>query len=867
MQSIKRTLLLLGAILPAVLGAPVQETRRAAEKLPGKYIVTFKPGIDEAKIQEHTTWATNIHQRSLERRGATGGDLPVGIERNYKINKFAAYAGSFDDATIEEIRKNEDVAYVEEDQIYYLDGLTTQKSAPWGLGSISHKGQQSTDYIYDTSAGEGTYAYVVDSGVNVDHEEFEGRASKAYNAAGGQHVDSIGHGTHVSGTIAGKTYGIAKKASILSVKVFQGESSSTSVILDGFNWAANDIVSKKRTSKAAINMSLGGGYSKAFNDAVENAFEQGVLSVVAAGNENSDAGQTSPASAPDAITVAAIQKSNNRASFSNFGKVVDVFAPGQDILSAWIGSSSATNTISGTSMATPHIVGLSLYLAALENLDGPAAVTKRIKELATKDVVKDVKGSPNLLAYNETFIHSTWSIGYFLPPKMNDKVPEIAMSQFETDKGILEPHLRQYGLEFATDGFHIRWAKGNQRHPRNWSIVRKAYDTSLIIFLELFTTAISASGSTAAKDALREFNIEKEFSIFVFVSIYLLGQGLGSIVFPPYSEAFGRKNLYVLSTALYSISCAIVAAVPSLSGVVIGRLFSGIVSAIPTTVVIGSIEDMFNARDRVWVLCLWAIVANLGLVTGPILSTFIVADLNWRWLFYVAAIVTGILTFILLTLRDAIAVALVYLFTEALPPVYEDFGFSTRQACLPFIAIGVGLSFGFFTRYIDLHIIDKHRLKGQPLLPEHKLTGFWIGAFILTVGLWGFAWTIPPYRTDLHWIVSVFCLVLVGYSLNEIEYVLGGYLTDSYLSYAASGLAALAIVRALLSAILPLIAPPMFSNLGNNMAISVLAIIATMFCAIPPLFSRFGKQIRAKSKFAKYSLRMYNEHSVDEDGY
>lgn len=109
----------------------------------------------------------------------------------------------------------------------------------------------------------------------------------------------------------------------------------------------------------------------------------------------------------------------------------------------------------------------------------------------------------------------------------------------------------------------------------------------------------------------------------------MLGQGLGSIVFPPYSEAFGRKNLYVLSTALYSISCAIVAAVPSLSGVVIGRLFSGIVSAIPTTVVIGSIEDMFNARDRVWVLCLWAIVANLGLVTGPILSTFIVADLNW----------------------------------------------------------------------------------------------------------------------------------------------------------------------------------------------------------------------------------------------
>jgi oryzin len=109
MQSIKRTLLLLGAVLPAILGAPVQETRRTAEKIPGKYIVTFKSGLEEAKIQEHTTWATSLHRRSMERRDASSGDLPAGIERNYKINKFAGYAGSFDDATIEEIRKNEDV--------------------------------------------------------------------------------------------------------------------------------------------------------------------------------------------------------------------------------------------------------------------------------------------------------------------------------------------------------------------------------------------------------------------------------------------------------------------------------------------------------------------------------------------------------------------------------------------------------------------------------------------------------------------------------------------------------------------------------------------------------------------------------------
>ncbi|KAL4752988.1 alkaline protease 1 [Aspergillus terricola var. indicus] len=399
MHSFKRSLLLLGTLLPAVFGAPV-EPRRAAEKVPGKYIVTFKSGLNVDQIDAHTTWASNVHKRNLERRGLAERDQYSGIEKNYKINKFAAYSGSFDDATIEEIRNNADVAHVEEDQIWYINALTSQSGAPWGLGAISHKGESSTTYIYDTSAGEGTYAYVVDTGINVNHEEFGGRASLAYNAVGGQHVDSVGHGTHVAGTIGGETYGVSKKANLLSVKVFQGESSSTSIILDGFNWAANDIVSKGRTGKSAINMSLGGGYSYAFNQAVEDAYDEGVLSVVAAGNDNTDASDSSPASAPNALTVAASTKSNSRASFSNYGSVVDIFAPGQDILSAWIGSNTATNTISGTSMATPHIVGLSLYLIALEGLSSASAVISRIKELATEGVLSNVQGSVNLLAYN-----------------------------------------------------------------------------------------------------------------------------------------------------------------------------------------------------------------------------------------------------------------------------------------------------------------------------------------------------------------------------------------------------------------------------------------------------------------------------------
>lgn len=226
---------------------------------------------------------------------------------------------------------------------------------------------------------------------------------------------------------------------------------------------------------------------------------------------------------------------------------------------------------------------------------------------------------------------------------------------------------------------------------------------------------------------------------------------------------------------------------------------------------------------------------------------------------------TELIVFVV-SFMSGIAVALVYLFTEALPPIYEAFGFSPRLSCLPFVALGIGMLAGLSTRCIDLRIIDTHRRNGRPLVPEHKLTGFSIGTPILAAALWLYAWTIPPEVTNVHWIVSAIALVLIGYALNEIDYVLSGYLTDSYLSYAASGLAALSLVRALLSAVLPLISSPMFTGIGNNMAVSVLAGLATVFCVIPPLFARFGRVLRARSEFAKYSLRMYHEHSVDEDG-
>ncbi len=305
--------------------------------------------------------------------------------------------------------------------------LVTESGAPWGLGSISHKTPNHTDYVYDSAAGAGTYAYLVDTGINDAHVEFEGRASKGYNAyPNSDFVDNLGHGTHTAGTIGSKTYGVAKKANLIAVKVFDSGSvrtpffsifsaevkcrrltppqSTTAIVMDGYNWAVNDAITKGRAASSVISMSLGGPRSDAFNSAVEAAFQSGVVSVVAAGNDDSDASSTSPASAPSAITVGAIDNTNGRAWFSNFGTVLDIFAPGVDVLSTWTGpNNNETDTISGTSMATPHVAGLVLYLKSVDptGLASSTAVTQKLLTLAQSGAVSDPgTGSPNVLAYN-----------------------------------------------------------------------------------------------------------------------------------------------------------------------------------------------------------------------------------------------------------------------------------------------------------------------------------------------------------------------------------------------------------------------------------------------------------------------------------
>ncbi|KAI1854654.1 hypothetical protein JX265_007478 [Neoarthrinium moseri] len=489
--------------------------------------------------------------------------------------------------------------------------------------------------------------------------------------------------------------------------------------------------------------------------------------------------------------------------------------------------------------------------------------------------------------------------------------------------------LDEQGLELTPDGQHVRWSRANQRHPRNWSKARKAYDTGLIIWVDVYTTAVNSAGGAAASEARHEYGISTTMSVFVFVTLYLLGQGVGGVIFPPYSEAFGRKKLYIVSTGLYSIFCVMIAVVPSLAGVAIGRFMTGVLSGIPTTITSGSIEDLFNAKDRIWCIFLWAMISNLGLALGPIMSAYIIAALGWRWVFYIAAIVLAVTTCSLFALREsrpslilsrevamirestglddlqalnpdftpdlstfarmalfrparlfftepiifmvavisAVAAAIVYLFTVALPTVYEQFGFSEESASLPFLAIGLGLILSVFTRLIDDRIVARLQQQGRPLKPEDKLLGFSTGAPALACGLWWFAWTIPPHVPNLPWIVPTLALIFVGYALNEFDTVLIGYVADSYLSYSASGFAAVALLRSILSATFPLFAPRMFERLSANVAMSILAALGTGFCIVPKLFTRYGERIRAKSKFAAHSLQVYEENGVDENGY
>lgn len=351
----------------------------------------------------------------------------------FEISDFRGYTGDFEEHQIDQIKSDPVIDFIEEDILLHAYNLEVEHNSPWNLQRVSHrKGcnvedpfgnihlESDTcvlDYLYDSNDGKGVTVYVIDTGIFPTHEEFEGRASygKSFIAGSRESNDENGHGTHCSSIVAGKTFGIAKAAEVVGVKVLdENGSGSLSGVIKGIEW-----VTKQKTVKKVASMSLGGGSSRALDMAVNSAVDSGIFMVVAAGNENSDACNSSPAGASKVISVGATDSDDSRAYYSNVGRCVSIFAPGSDIISAWIGDEKSTNTISGTSMACPHVSAVVASLLSRPEYENftPAQMKEEIIKLSTKGAIymnSKIKSENRLLYSNPPVRKEEFKLDFFM---------------------------------------------------------------------------------------------------------------------------------------------------------------------------------------------------------------------------------------------------------------------------------------------------------------------------------------------------------------------------------------------------------------------------------------------------------------------
>jgi len=364
------------AARPTVVGKPIA----------GHYIVTLQPTV------------TDVAAEARQLAQGAGGSLDHVYQHALK-----GFSARLPDAAIAALRNNPNVLRIDQDATLHINA--TQNSAAWGLDRIDQVDRPlSSTYEYKAT-GLGVRAYVIDTGIRPSHVDFGGRVLSGYTAIhdGQGTADCNGHGTHVAGTVGGATWGVAKSVQLVPVRVLDcNGTGSYSGVIAGIDWVAG-----QAHRPAVANLSLGGPASSTLDAAVAGAIGKGISMVVAAGNDGADACHYSPARTPDAITVGATTSSDARASYSNFGTCLDLFAPGSSVKSAWYTGDTATSTLNGTSMAAPHTAGVVALLLEGTPDATPLAIAEHLKTTASVNKLSSTgAGSPNRLLYSLTSLQS-----------------------------------------------------------------------------------------------------------------------------------------------------------------------------------------------------------------------------------------------------------------------------------------------------------------------------------------------------------------------------------------------------------------------------------------------------------------------------